>query len=694
MEEPKNTIAYKIFKESKNNFLDSLFDEVSYNFYAMESVPGAGKTTAIRDYLAYIYSDGSTANDYQVYKISEEEEKIIPAGEVNKWELIKRHGLKKGEELFNLKTKNGMDFSLTFLDKNALIVVFNADIKKEIERSLKKHPVLKDPFERGQITIKTSHSLLFGLAKQLDIIPTEKDEEGEYSINGIKTDFSKGDFYFNDVLKVKKYLEQINVFKNAFEKKTDKEIYAFFGLLYDFINVYYNTDIIIENPKELDLLFDKVNKKKNQEDFDAVKEIVKFFSKKFENLEEAKEFAGKIITAFLINFKKAIENGEVKVGHSFYYKEAFLEALKDKEVLKRLFSINYTGNLTYDMIIVDEAQDLTPIMARLLGEFYKFNTSEMLIVGDPKQAIYAFSERINAFKVFKETLGDKLKEYINPYTYRLPKEICNYVNEECKKLCIYDEKTKLIPKNDKEGFVKEGEIFIENVIIKALKENEPTAVIGRTNAEILVEFIKIFNVLKEKKEEHLLKYLKINSKMKKEFKKLLEKGLMGIEDNNLKQTIQILTGKENPSFEDILKDDLIKTQIPHHIVEFAQSLQKYKKSGIEEALNFRPSPKANVEFITAHASKGREFENVIVLKDIFENAIKGNENEKFLYYVALTRTKNRLFVEKEMKKPKLKLYLYENESDKNNVDKKNIEDKIFLDLVIPKEIKKIQKQRM
>lgn len=654
-----DSIAYKIFNHTKETFLNEGFDVVNHNFFALESVPGSGKTTALIDYIAYFFSHGITKNEYQIYKLPNGNEKIIPAGEVNKWHLIKNFGLKEGEEQFSLKTKGGTDFIPLFKDKKVLITAFNSDIKKEIEKKLLRHPILRDFFKNGQVTVKTSHSLLFSLAKKLDIIPSIKNEEGEYiSNNGIITDFSKGDFYLTDIVETLNCLKNKKPFDSFFKKTDNKKVFEFASLLHSFIKVYYNTDIVISNKNEFDLLFKKVDLKYG-EDFSSIEELNKYFSFLNLNKKEEKEyFAKQMLVVFLKTFKNRIENGKIKVGHSFYYKEAFLEAINNIERLKELFSIDNNGKMLYDIVIVDEAQDLTPIMARLLSEYYKQNISEILIVGDPKQAIYAFSERINSFKVFKNILKNELKEFINPYTYRIPQKLCDYINKKCKEIDIYEKRTELISKNkDSEGIVVENNFNIEDIIKKALKENISTAVIGRTNAEILTEFIKVYHSLKQEKGniKDYLKYIKINSKLKKDFKKLLTKGLMGIEDEKIKEKLQIITGKENPDFNDLLNSEEEFKNIPEFIIKFAKLLKEVPKKEIEEALNYRVSPKANIEFLTGHSSKGLEFENVVILSGITESAAKEDINEKFLYYVALTRTKKNIFVKNLKRNEKLLL---------------------------------------
>ena len=91
----------------------------------------------------------------------------------------------------------------------------------------------------------------------------------------------------------------------------------------------------------------------------------------------------------------------------------------------------------------------------------------------------------------------------------------------------------------------------------------------------------------------------------------------------------------------------------------------YKKlKKIDSKIIYFKYPKLDITYLTIHASKGLGYDNVIILNlnkgeygfpslkenDNFKNSLINNE-EKFLYaeerrlfYVALTRTKNKVFI--------------------------------------------------
>lgn len=60
------------------------------------------------------------------------------------------------------------------------------------------------------------------------------------------------------------------------------------------------------------------------------------------------------------------------------------------------------GNLGYDIVIFDEAQDANPIMLRLLENQYKTG-SQVVMLGDRHQSIYEFRGAINAMEILPDT---------------------------------------------------------------------------------------------------------------------------------------------------------------------------------------------------------------------------------------------------------------------------------------------------
>lgn len=98
----------------------------------------------------------------------------------------------------------------------------------------------------------------------------------------------------------------------------------------------------------------------------------------------------------------------------------------DDMIIKATFSIN--NNRTkhhYKYILVDEYQDISKIRLNLLKELVKHNNAVLTAVGDDYQAIYGFSgSNISLFYNFKNDFLNAKIFYINK-TYRCPQEIIN-----------------------------------------------------------------------------------------------------------------------------------------------------------------------------------------------------------------------------------------------------------------------------
>ena len=74
-----------------------------------------------------------------------------------------------------------------------------------------------------------------------------------------------------------------------------------------------------------------------------------------------------------------------------YVQEVFTKSIQNQDVLDfddmLYFAVHYADDYPkYDMIYVDEAQDLSPIQIHLLEKL----KGRVIAVGDPHQAIYAF----------------------------------------------------------------------------------------------------------------------------------------------------------------------------------------------------------------------------------------------------------------------------------------------------------------
>lgn len=265
--------------------------------------------------------------------------------------------------------------------------------------------------------------------------------------------------------------------------------------------------------------------------------------------------------------------------------------------------------LDFKYIIVDEYQDISRQRFDLVTALSDVTDAKIIAVGDDWQSIYAFSgSDITLFTKFEEKMGyAKLLKIVK--TYRNSQEVIDIAGN-------------FIQKNDAQisKELKSSKNITDPVIIytydgtrkKANDNNKSGANYAIAHAvEVALEQIIEYN-----KEEG-----------KPEDSSILLLGRFGFDGDKL---------EKSGLFEYVSRGNKIKSV-------------KY--------------PKLNITFMTAHASKGLGYDNVIVVNGrnetygfpskieddpVLSFVIKGDRSidyaeERRLFYVAMTRTKNRVF---------------------------------------------------
>lgn len=265
--------------------------------------------------------------------------------------------------------------------------------------------------------------------------------------------------------------------------------------------------------------------------------------------------------------------------------------------------------LDFKYIIVDEYQDISRQRFDLVTALSEVTDAKIIAVGDDWQSIYAFSgSDITLFTKFEEKMGyAKLLKIVK--TYRNSQEVIDIAGNFIQKNDTQISKELKSPKN-----------IIDPVIIytydssrkKANADNKSGVNYAIAHAvETALEQIIEFNKQEGKSENSSILLL----------------GRFGFDANDLERS---------GLFEFINRGSQLKSV-------------KY--------------PKLNITFMTAHASKGLGYDNVIVVNGRNETygfpskieddpvlafVIKGDRSidyaeERRLFYVALTRTKNRVY---------------------------------------------------
>ena len=257
---------------------------------------------------------------------------------------------------------------------------------------------------------------------------------------------------------------------------------------------------------------------------------------------------------------------------------------KANEIVKS----NNDVNLKYKYIIIDEYQDISNCRFELIKNIINKIKCKIMVVGDDWQCIYGFaSSNINLFTQFKRNIKNcEIKKITN--TYRNSQELINIAG----------------------NFIQKNKFQIK----KTLKSNK------RLANPITITYYKGNEI--EKKLIESLDYLICKYSDKKNI---------------------LILGRYNFDI-NAINDKQIKIE---------KNKIKYLKYN-----------NVNIEYMTVHASKGLGYDNVIIINlknDIIgfpskiktdpilenlivkDNSIKNSE-ERRLFYVALTRTKNEVIL--------------------------------------------------
>ena len=328
------------------------------------------------------------------------------------------------------------------------------------------------------------------------------------------------------------------------------------------------------------------------------------------------------------NFLEIIEK-EVK-----NYKDSF--KLKDFTDMIEEFIVS---NLcpTFDVIFIDEAQDLSPIQWKMY-DLLKKNSKIVILAGDDDQAIYGW-----AGADVKRFQNEPAKELVLPKSYRVPIKI-----QQVAYTIISQIETR-IPKEWKprnyQGHCEE---------VYSLDELELTQgqwlILARTNYRL----IKLKPYLIERG-------IYFEYKNRKSFSPKLYKAIQNFTrwtDDNPLTPAEIKDIFEYTGHEFTLDDDKTYDCMDFGI-DFTDTWYETFKSDPEQTLYIRQmlshkeklSQDARVKLSTIHSAKGGEADNVLLIldntdkiRDGIEKSPEKADEEHRVWYVGVTRTKQNLYI--------------------------------------------------
>lgn len=280
----------------------------------------------------------------------------------------------------------------------------------------------------------------------------------------------------------------------------------------------------------------------------------------------------------------AMETGQIKMTHDYYLK---------------YFALSDKVEKTYDIVLLDEAQDTNEIMLNIMGT--KFPSARKIIVGDHNQAIYAWRGAINAMEFFSKMDGATRLSLTN--SFRVGENTASLAN------FVVNSKRDLL--SNMKG------LNSNQNLAKTVTREKTFTYLARTNATLFEYGVN--NMSKK-----LYFNNNVSFKILEEVYALYKGNMRAIEDPRLK----LFSSFDSLKFhveEDGVEEAEIKIAV--NVVD------KYKDETIihlnELKKNLASKESCDVILSTVHASKGLEYESV-VLADDFVDIEKISEKLYFL----------------------------------------------------------------
>lgn len=401
----------------------------------------------------------------------------------------------------------------------------------------------------------------------------------------------------------RKYVEEMELKRETHKINNTKllETYSYYNrdnVLLDKLKEMLINEKVILKPRDVKSIYSKV--KDNDKNFG--KEITKLIET-FINLSKSRQLNYDSITSLFLDRSKAV-NEFMHERQGIFLKFALQILIKYDNKLKELNEIDFNDMInqatdlikenkpqyTYQHIIIDEYQDISYSRFNLIKEIRELSGARLICVGDDWQSIYRFAgSDISLFSNFEKYVG-KYEQLFIEQTYRNSQSLIDITSkyiQKNKKQIQKNPKSKKAPLENPVKFVYYSQDNAEDIFINEIQAlidkhgNKPILVLGRHSFDIN-EFIKL---------------------------------------------------------------------TPNSKVKYYERGDKLEVNGFEDI---------DIKFITVHKSKGLEADNVIVLN--LKNHLLGFPNkmtddpmlslllsddeefrfaeERRLFYVALTRTKN------------------------------------------------------
>lgn len=342
---------------------------------------------------------------------------------------------------------------------------------------------------------------------------------------------------------------------------------------------------------------------------------------------------------------------KVYLAYQLYLKEHKLVDFEDMinesaRLLKEVDAVRNKINFKY--ILIDEYQDISRARLNLVNEIKAATNAKICVVGDDWQAIYAYAgSELNLFTKFKEEMGYASILKITK-TYRNAQEVIDIAG----------------------SFVQKNNAQIKKELVSNKHIDKPINIYSYDGS------------WKSKDNEGA----DVNKA------KLLEKVIGLIQKIDSTNNNILIVGRYNFDGNHLLKTGLFYT---------------LKENNTNEIFS-KKYPKVKLTFMTAHRTKGLTYDNVILINalngkygfpsqiedDPIFNFVRSRDEsydfseERRLFYVSLTRTKNRVFILTPHNNPSsFVLELMKDYEDKINVHEEDFPIKREITLISNKRTK-------
>jgi superfamily I DNA/RNA helicase len=293
----------------------------------------------------------------------------------------------------------------------------------------------------------------------------------------------------------------------------------------------------------------------------------------------------------------------------------------------------------YDVVFIDEAQDLSPIQWKMF-DVLKKNSKHVILAGDDDQAIYGW-----AGADVKRFQQEPAKEIVLPQSYRVPKLVQHIADNILSRIPSEHRLEKKWKAREEDGAVYFG-TSIEDVPLHKGK----WLVLARVNDRL----IKLKPLLRDRG-------IYFEYKNRKSYKTRLYDAIQNYTRWTKGSKLSISEcrdlfeyfGKEFPEKEERLYDlkefGYSQTQRWFEVFETEPEDSLYIRDMLQSGEEL--SKGARVKLSTIHSAKGGEADNVLLIMDntktireAIEKSPEKEDEENRIWYVGVTRTKQNLYI--------------------------------------------------